>query len=110
MVRGGDGATVEAAVLHRVDVVEQVRHPDLGMAALLGVQGRVDEQVGDLSIGAHGVERRQAEGDDLAAVHSDDVVRLVCAGHKRVPQELHRYVSRSRRLRCCCLAALGEGQ
>ena len=70
----GDGPAVEAPVGHRVDVVEQVGHPDDGLAAVLGEEGRVGEQLGDPSTGADGVERREAEGDDLVAVHGDDVV------------------------------------
>ena len=68
MADQGHGPAVEAPVVHRVDVVEQVGHADDGLAAVLGEEGRLGEQLGDPSAGADGVERRQAEGGDLVAV------------------------------------------
>ena len=76
----GDGPAVEAPVVHGVHVVEEVDHPDDGLSAVLGEEGRVGEQLGDPPAGASDVESRQAEGSDFDAV-DDDVDRCGFAGH-----------------------------
>ena len=58
----GEGPAVEAAVFHGVDVVEEVGDPDLGVAAVLGVEGRLGQQLGTASTGRRGVERRDRRG------------------------------------------------
>jgi hypothetical protein len=77
----GDGPAVEAPVGHGVDVVEEVGHPDDALASVLGEKGRFGQQLGDPSTGSDGLERREAEGDDLVPVQHDVVVRLGCARH-----------------------------
>ena len=62
-------------------MVEQVSHPDDGLAAVLGEQGCLGEQFGDPSTGAGGVESRQAEGDDLVAVDRNNVARFGPGGY-----------------------------
>ena len=62
----GNGPAVEASVGDGVHVVEQVGNPDDGLAAVLGEEGHVGEQLADPPAGADGVERGEAEGDDLS--------------------------------------------
>ncbi len=66
-----DGPPVEAPVDHGVDVVEEVGHPDDAVAAVLREQGRLGQELGDPTARPGGVEGREAEVDDLAAVDGD---------------------------------------
>ena len=78
-----EGPAVEAAAFHGVDVVEEVGDPDLGVAAVLGVEGRLDQQLGPRWRPAPAdVERPTAQGDDVAAVERDDAVVRVSSSHR----------------------------